>query len=146
MRVDLSGIYIYICAWGRYKDRGLVIVKNISAEKLDGKTDCHHRVDRSVGWSISCQVDIMLDWLLDMGLRQVHLYVTGELIILVYSSCSTCKIWHGGIGEEWWDNTVAARIVIVMWCQNPQVGEKSTHAFREPMSFSEGFFSEWFAV
>lgn len=73
------------------------------------------------------------------GVRQVHLYVTGELIILVYSSCAHIKSDMEKLGGGG-DNIVTARIV--MCCQNPQVEEKSTHAFKESMSFSEGFFSE----
>lgn len=75
----------------------------------------------------------------------------------IYMSLGSSLYWYivlvahvkydmGELGRGWWNNTVTARIVIVMWCQNPQIEEKSTHAFKESVSFSEGFFSEWLAV
>lgn len=44
----------------------------------------------------------------------------------------------GDLGREEWNNTVTARIGIVIWCQKPQGEEKSTHVFKESIytSFS----------
>lgn len=52
-------------------------------QKLDGKTNCHHR-----GGQVSRLINILPDGynarlIARQGVRQVHLYVTGELIMLV---------------------------------------------------------------
>lgn len=68
-------------------------------------------VDRSAGWSIPCQMDAVLDWLLDKGLDR-YIYMSLESSLYWYKVLVAHVKYDMGEFEMGVDNSVAARIVI----------------------------------